>query len=239
MSPAQTHFDVRECGWFSAQTFPTTQVCAVGDVDFRRERAFTEPTIKKGKTMLRLHKTIFATLVFVAIACGSATTARADVFTFTLPNFNGSFVPPGLPLPAPAQTVGTFNIVIPAGQPIIAASLTGTFGNAVNSSSAASNLFLDGILVAQCAPGAACTGGGGAAGPTPFSFAFTAANLALLADGAAVLTAVQTGPGAIRLGQLALRVETIPEPATVVLLGTGIAAVGASLRRRRSERAKD
>ena len=189
--------------------------------------------------MLRLHKTIFAALAFVALCCGSATVARADVFTFTLPNFNGSFVPPGAPLPAPAQTVGTFNVVIPAGQPITAASLTGTFGNTVNSSTAATNLFLDGLLVAQCAPAAACTGASGAPGPTPFSFAFSAANLALLTDGAAVLTAVQTGPGTIRLGQLALRVETIPEPATIVLLGTGIAAAGASLRRRRSVRAKD
>lgn len=186
--------------------------------------------------MLRLRKTIFATLVFVAVLCGFAATARADVFTFTLPNFNGPFLPPNASLPAPSQTVGTFNVVIPAGQPITAATLTGTFGNSVNGSSAATNLFLDGLPVAQCLPAAACTGS--APGPTPFSFAFGAANLALLTDGAAVLTAVQTGPGTIRLGQLSLRIETIPEPATLVLLGTGIAGVGASLRRRRSVRAK-
>ena len=141
--------------------------------------------------MLHLHKTIFAALTFVALWCGSATMARADVFTFTLPNFNGSFLAPGAPLPAPAQSVGTFNFVIPFGQPITAASLTGTFGNTVASSSAATNLFLDGLLVAQCAPGAACTGASVPPGPTPFSFAFSAANLALLTDGAAVLTLFQ------------------------------------------------
>ena len=185
--------------------------------------------------MLRPHKTIFAALAFVAIACGSATMARADVFTFTLPEFNGSFVPPSGPFPGPPLAVGTFNIVIPAGQPITAASLTGTFGNSVTTSSAPTNLFLDGLSVAQCLPAAACTG----AGPTPFTFTFSTANLALLSDGAGVLTAVQTGPGAIRLGQLSLRVETIPEPATIVLLGTGLAAIGARLRRRRSLRAQD
>lgn len=177
--------------------------------------------------MLRLRKTIFAALAFVAVACGSATMARADVFTLTLPEFNTPFVPPPGPPPVTPFAVGTFNF--PAGQQITAASLTGTFGNSVSSSSAATDLFLDGLLVAQCLAGAACTN----PGPTPFSFAFSAANLALLTDGAATLTAVQTSFGAIRLGQLSLRVETIPEPATVVLLGTGLAAAAAGLRRRR------
>ncbi|MGH9903001.1 MAG: hypothetical protein ACRD68_14440, partial [Pyrinomonadaceae bacterium] len=171
--------------------------------------------------MLRLHKAFFASLVFAALCLGSGAVARADTLTLTLPDYNGTFSIG--PFPGPSLTVGTFSFTIPAGQQIVAATLGGTFGNLVNGTSAPVNLRLDNFQVAQCAPGAPCTGAFGTTGPTSFTFNFAPAQFSLLTDGAATLALSQLGPGAVRLGGLALTIQTaapVPEPATLFLLGT-------------------
>ena len=185
--------------------------------------------------MSQLYKCLVRALLFVILSVGSAVTINAETVTFTVPDFNGTFQIGGT-FPRPSITVNTFNIVLPAGFEIGSATLSGTLGNSVNGSSASLALFLDSLMVATCAPGAACTGASGSVGPTPFTFTFTGANFSLLTDGAAVLTLSQLGPGTVRLGNLTLTITSVPEPATLILFGSGLTGVAAGLRRKRMQK---
>jgi len=184
--------------------------------------------------MLRSHKTIFSVLLFVILGISSAIAARADAITVTVPDFNGPFMVGGT-FPRPPLTVATLNFTLPAGFEIGSATLTGTFGNSINGSTAPVTLFLDSLQVTQCAAGAPCTGAFGTSGPTPFVFNFSAASFSLLTDGMAVLTYSQLGPGTVRLGSLTLTIQPVPEPASLLLLGSGLAGLATAWRRRRRE----
>lgn len=182
--------------------------------------------------MSRSQKVISHALLLVALCLASAAVTRADTITVTLPDFNGAFTAGGV-FPRPSLTVGTFNFTLPPGFQIGSAFLSGTFGNSVNGTTAPVNISLDSLQITQCAPGAPCTGAFGTSGPTPFFFSFTGANFSLLTDGAAVFTISQLGAGAVRLGNLTLTVVSLPEPASMVLLGSGIAVLAAGWRRRK------
>lgn len=182
--------------------------------------------------MFRSHKAIFPLFLFVIMCLGSAIAARADTITATLPDFNGPFTVGGT-FPRPSLTVATFNFTLPAGFQIGSATLSGTFGNSVAGTTAPVTLFLDNLQVTQCAPGAPCTGAFGTSGPTPFVFNFSAANFSLLSDGIGVLTFSQLGPGTVRFGSLILAIQSIPEPASLLLLGSGFAGLAIGWRKRR------
>ena len=129
----------------------------------------------------------------------------AAVITVSLPEFDGTPYGVGDPYPLPAVTVGTFTYSLPAGESIVAATLSSTFGNSGSATTAGVDYYLDGLLVAQCVPYAACWNG---PGPNPWTFTFLPSQFALLVDGSAVMTAVQTNEYVIRTGGSTLQITT-------------------------------
>lgn len=141
--------------------------------------------------------------------------------------------------PAPPLTVGTVKFEIPPGQKVVAAQISGFWGSSlIPEATAGVDVLVDGILVAQCVkPAVGCYELG--SGQRPWSYVFTDAELAQLADGEAKMTAVQTSDVTVRLGRSTLFIqtgpaETIPALSLFGLLSlmAGLAAAGALALRR-------
>lgn len=151
-------------------------------------------------------------LVALVFCVGFAQVGLADS-TQTLGEYNGTgtYDDPG-PY-QPPTIVGTFDIF--SGDQSI--TIFGTFGNSTVPNSAAVDLYLGSVLVAQCVEFDTCWTSGT---PTPWSYTLTSADMAALGTGTVDFTAVQTAEYTIRLGVTTL--TQVPEPSSMALLGFGL-----------------
>ena len=146
----------------------------------------------------------------------------AGTITTTLPEFSGTLQ--NVTFPQPSIVIGSFNYSIPAGQNIVAALYTSTFGNSIVSNSAGVDVSVAGILVGSCPALAACDV---ANSVTPFSFNFQPSDFSKLASGSLIVSAVQNSASIIRLGSETLTITTAtPEPGSIALLGLGLLTIG-------------
>lgn len=150
--------------------------------------------------------------------------AQAATLSYSLPEYNFDGAPT---FPNPPNLVGTFSYTLPSDEAIVSAVIEGTFGNSVFPTSSGVDLYLDGLLVAQCVEFEQCWNG---PGPVNWRFTFDQSNFSLLEEGIAGLTAAQTSEFITRLGETTLTIETasepsasIPEPTTILGL---LAVVG-------------
>ena len=175
-----------------------------------------------------LKSALFAAAAMAAVT--AATPASAAIYTSNLPEFNYDGPDVGN---SAEQIVGSFLFSIGAGETIVSASLSGTFGNSQASNSAGVQLFGDGNFLGECVYQAACWGSSG-----PHAFNFAVSDFASLADGALIFSIIQTSEFITRLGATTLTIETrpsaVPVPAALPLLATALGALGFVARRRKS-----
>lgn len=195
--------------------------------------------MKMDRLYQALHKSTIPGIIFViALILGYAAPARADI-TSTIATTDGGGNPFG-PFPSSLTPVGTFSFTIPAGESIIGATISGTFGNldspGLTNVTAPSDYFVDGglIEVASCddsLTGQPCdTTGNQDGSPVSWSYTFTSADLANLASafatGSLDFDFVQNGIGGVNTGTTTLTLTPTPEPETVSLFSLGIMCFG-------------
>lgn len=178
---------------------------------------------------LTLKKTCPILILASALVLGFSPRAHADIIA-TLPNYDGTAT--FGPFPS-TISIGDFTFAIPAGQEVVGATISGTFGNddvpGTTDISAPADLFVDSgaIEVAACDDGLTysepCDAG---SVPTAWSYTFTSSDLSTLsadfASGSLDLSTVQDNFFAVNAGSLTLDIAVSPEPNGLWLSGTGL-----------------
>ncbi len=158
--------------------------------------------------------------------------ANAALIVVSLPDFDGPSHGVGSAFPIDLGNVGAFNFVVPAGEAIVSATFSGTYGTAlVPNSTAGFDAVIGGQTIVVCVPFAAnCWQVGDAL--RPFSFGLNASTFPTLATGAVGLQLIMTSEDVVRLGTPTLTINTqaVPEPMSLLLFAS---ALGATALRRR------
>lgn len=156
-------------------------------------------------------------LLFAAIP------VSASVITVTIPLYDGPITGLNDIYPKSPALVGTFNYVLPTGETIVTAAVTGTLGNYSNgfiNTTAPVDLFTGGtVKIASCTATDLCD----TTAPQPFTFNYSPSQFSTLLTGSLALTQIQNGPTQVHLGQSTLTITTAPiatpEPATFAITG--------------------
>jgi hypothetical protein len=203
--------------------------------------------VRPGQQKKMTNLTPLRHFLLTCFALGCASLAQADIIvapTFDASNqasapdttdYEGNFYDFSSTFPPVPINIGTFDFTIPAGDQIVGATISGTFGDVNFGTTALTDLFVDGgtIEVASCGsftdPCAAGTIDGSL---VQWSYTFTSAQLASLTGGSLDFTAVQDSFGAIVVGTPTLDIQTVPEPSSIFTLAGGMLAFVA-LRRRK------
>jgi hypothetical protein len=155
-------------------------------------------------------------------------TAFPDTTDYEGNFFDGSAAPYDI-------TIGTFTFMIPAGDIVTGATISGTFGDQNIPVTALTDLYVDGgIQVAACDDFTSpCASGTVDGSLVQWSHTFTTAELGALASGSLAFTAVQNSFGAVVVGSptLDIQVAATPEPAFLLPIAGALLAM-AALRRR-------
>jgi hypothetical protein len=188
---------------------------------------------------LTLKKTCPTLILASALVLGFSPRANADIIA-TIPNYDGTFSFGSTTFP-----IGDFTFSISAGQEVVGATISGTFGNndvpGTTDVSAPADLFVDNeaIEVASCDDSLTFTEPCDAGlTPTAWSYTFTSSDLSTLsadfASGSLDLSAVQNDLFAVNAGSLTLDIAVSPEPNGLWLSGTGMIGLMCFLLSRRS-----
>lgn len=181
--------------------------------------------------------------LIACFALGCASFAHAETIVVT-PTFDASnqAAPPdttdyegqffdGTAAPYPI-TIGAFDFTIPAGDQVVGATISGTFGDVNIPVTALTDLYVDSgsIQVAGCDdPSAPCAAGTVDGSLVPWSYTFTPTQLSELssdfAAGSLDFTAVQNSFGAVVVGTPTLDLQVAPEPSYIFPLAGGLLAL--------------